>query len=141
MVESRRPLQTLLLKQAQADGKIAYFRYTRLIIKERTNRFHPTGATEPSDSGADAPTHASVPGDGTTTGGVAPGEATVPDTAAAAVGGGRPLDDGRVEPGPSTSAGAASSAAGGSGGGVMESDVSEGEMAKRNSRPRRKKYR
>ena len=62
-------------------------------------------------------------------------------TLRSAVGGGRPLDDGRAEPGPSTSAGAASSAAGGSGGGVMESDVSEGEMAKRNSRPRRKKYR
>ena len=73
--------QIPLLKQARVDGKIAYFRYTRLIIKERTNRFHSTGATGPSDSDADAPTHASVPGDGTTTGGVAPGEATVPDTA------------------------------------------------------------
>lgn len=41
--------QPPLMKQARSEGKIAYFKYTRLIIKERTVR-SPASGTSPGDS-------------------------------------------------------------------------------------------
>lgn len=149
--------QLPLLKQARADGKIAYFKYTKLIIKERENRIHPTGTDGTSNSCNGTSTSASVPGGGATTGVFASlNQVAGPDavTAAATVGGGGlARDDGRAGPSTSTSVGPSPGGAVGSGDGVVEGDVSEGEAAaeasgnttqqkpKGNIRPRRKNNR
>lgn len=65
IVKSKFPLT----KQARADGKIAYFKLTKLIIKERMNRVQLVRATGSSPSGGEALNRTYVHGDSANIGG------------------------------------------------------------------------